>query len=61
MNMVTTGTMFQCTNCSTEVEIVNAEKFGGPLVCCEIEMEKMKDYDELYEQEAYDPTDFQWD
>lgn len=58
--MVTQGTVFQCGSCRTEVEIINAEQFGGPLVCCEVEMKKADDFDALYEREAYDEADFEW-
>lgn len=61
--MVTQGTVFQCTSCHTEVEIVTAaEQFGGPLVCCEIEMKQAENdvFAALYEREAYDVADFEW-
>ena len=60
--MVSEGTIFRCRNCQTEVEVINAQQFGGPLVCCELEMNAVKnEFDQLWEKEAYDEMDFQWD
>lgn len=60
--MISTGTIYRCENCKTEVEIISAaEQVGGPLVCCEIEMKKSQDdFDLLFEKEAYDEADFEW-
>lgn len=60
--MIAEGTIFRCPNCQTEVEVLSAEKSGGPLVCCEVEMKEVRDeFEQLYEREAYDEMDFQWD
>jgi hypothetical protein len=61
--MVTQGTVFQCMACQTEVEVVNAQSFGGPLVCCEVEMKQveMDEFEKRWEAEAYDAMDYQWD
>lgn len=58
--MIKTGNIYRCTSCQTEVEVLNAQMQGGPLVCCEIEMKESDDYDKLFEKEAYDEADFEW-
>lgn len=59
--MVTVGTTFRCQNCKTEVEVISAHKPGGPLVCCETEMQAVGDeFEQVWENEAYDAEDFDW-
>ena len=59
--MVIEGTKFRCQNCTTEVEIISVQNFGGPLVCCEVEMKKAGDeFEALWEAEAYDEMDSDW-
>lgn len=59
--MLAEGTMFRCQSCKMEIEVVNTAKSGGPLVCCELEMKQVGDeFEKLFEQEAYDEMDFQW-
>lgn len=60
--MIKEGASYRCQSCHTEVEIVNASRVGGPLVCCEVEMRTVSDeFEQLWEKEAYDPADYQWD
>lgn len=60
--LLTEGTSFRCQSCQTEVEVVNAAGTGGPLVCCEVEMKQVgNEFEQLWETEAYDAMDFQWD
>lgn len=60
--MVVEGTIFRCRNCQTEIEVIAVQQFGGPLVCCEVEMKTVKnEFDALWEKEAYDAMDWQWD
>lgn len=60
--MLAEGTIFKCSSCQTEIEVLNGQNFGGPLVCCEIEMQAVKnEYEQLWENEAYDVMDYQWD
>ncbi len=58
--MIAEGTIYQCKNCNTEVEILAAGQPIGPLVCCETAMNKAKDFDQLWEEEAYDISDLEW-
>ena len=58
--MVSIGTIYRCQNCQTEVEVLNVQATGGPLVCCEIEMKEVDDFDKIYEKEAFDDADFEW-
>ncbi len=60
--MLIEGTAFRCQNCQTEIEVVSVSQVGGPLVCCETEMKRVDDeFDKLFEKEAYDEMDYQWD
>ncbi len=60
--MIASGTAYRCQTCQTEVEVVSSIGTGGPLVCCEVEMNRVDDeFDKLYEKEAYDESDFEWD
>lgn len=61
--MVSTGTAYRCSNCQTEVEVIHSNgNASGPLVCCETTMQPVADeFDKLYQQEAYDAMDFEWD
>jgi hypothetical protein len=60
--MVSVGTTFKCQNCKTEVEVISAHKAGGPLVCCETEMSPVgNEFEQIWENEAYDAEDFNWD
>lgn len=59
--MVKIGSTFQCQNCQTEVEVVAAQGDGGPLVCCESEMKAVgNEFEQIWENEAYDSEDFDW-
>lgn len=55
------GATFRCSSCQTEIEVVTANQPGGPLVCCEVEMKSVdNEFDKLWEQEAYDVMDYEW-
>ena len=60
--MLAVGTTYRCQNCHTEIEVINSQSSqSGPLVCCEVEMEPIGDeFEKLYEREAYDAMDFEW-
>lgn len=60
--MMQTGQVYQCRGCRSQVEVLQTEQAGGPLVCCEMEMGQVGDeFAMLWEKEAYDAADFQWD
>lgn len=61
--MLAVGSTFRCQSCETEIGVVNTNGHpGGPLVCCEVEMQQIDDeFEKLYEKEAYDEMDFEWD
>jgi desulfoferrodoxin-like iron-binding protein len=59
--MLAEGTTFRCQTCQSEVEVLNAGIGGGTLVCCELEMKKSDDeFEKLWEHEAYDEMDDDW-
>lgn len=59
--MLSVGTLYRCQSCGTEVEIINSQAGGGPLVCCEVEMNRLSDeFERMYEKEAYDASDWDW-
>jgi hypothetical protein len=60
--MVSVGTAYKCDTCQTEVEVVRTNGMSaGPLVCCEATMQPVADeFDKLYQAEAYDAMDFDW-
>ena len=59
--MVSIGTIYRCPSCQTEVEVINVGLGSkSTLVCCEETMQSVETYDELYEKEAYDTMDFEW-
>lgn len=60
--MISEGAIYRCQSCQTEVEVISASQAGGPFVCCEIEMKAVGDeFEKLWEREAYDVMDYQWD
>ncbi len=60
--MIAQGSTYRCRTCQTEIEVVQSQNNGGPLVCCEVEMQQVGDeFEQLYEREAYDVMDYQWD
>lgn len=59
--MIAQGSIYRCKSCQTEIEVLQTPRDGGPLVCCEVEMRPVGDeYEKLYESEAYDVMDWQW-
>lgn len=60
--MISEGNTYRCQSCQTEVEVLSSSQSGGPLVCCEVEMKAVGDeFEQLWEKEAYDVMDYQWD